>query len=465
MRPMSGAEVAVAVGGTLVNMSPEARITGVATDSRRVQSGDLFVAIPGERADGHDFAEMAVRSGAVGILSSRDTAEPAIRVDDTTLALGRLAAQVRIELSDCLVIGLTGSSGKTSTKDLIAQVLETAGPTIAAHGSFNTEVGVPMTILRADESTRFLVLEMGMRGLGHIRYLCDMARPNIVVLLNIGSAHLGMLGSREAIASAKGEILDGVSPGGCAVLNVDDPRVMGQADRARSAGARIVTFGSSLNSDVRAVDMRLDAQACGRFTLRWQDQSVPVALRLPGQHMIANALAAAAVGLEAGVNLDAVAAALRVAAPRSPMRMELREGDRGVLVVNDAYNANPESMQAALRAMVTMAAGRRTWAVLGEMRELGATSAHEHRQIGRLVANLGVDHLVCVGSAAEPILEGAREVSGWHGEARGVPTAAEAADIVVSEALATDVVLVKASRSIGLESVVAALMPSQAGES
>jgi len=463
MKPVTAAEAATTMGGTLVDLDPGTRITGVCTDSRLVAPGDLFVAISGDRVDGHDFADAALGAGAVAVLASREVSAPTILVDDPIAALGRLAAHARVELSDCLVIGLKGSSGKTSTKDLIAQVLEVAGPTISAQGSFNTEVGVPMTILRADEQTRFLVLEMGMRGAGHIRYLCEIAKPNIVALLNVGSAHLEMLGSRESIAHAKGEILEGVAPGGCAIVNADDPLVMSQVDRGRAVGATIMTFGTTWESDVRAVDVRMDVQACGRFTLRWQDQSVPIALSMPGEHVVSNALAAAAVGVRAGVSVDVVAAALRAATPRSSMRMELHEGARGLLVVNDAYNANPESMQAALRTVTTMAAGRRTWAVLGEMRELGAESADEHRRIGRLVASLGFDHLVCVGTATDPMLAGARDVAGWHGTALSVRTPADAVDVLLRESLAGDVVLVKASRSIGLEAVVTALLPSGQG--
>lgn len=458
MMPMTCARVAAATGGTLVNADAQTLITGVATDSRSVQPGDLFVAISGERVDGHAFAQQALGAGAAAVLAGRSIGLPAIVVDDPVLGLGRLAAAVRAGLTGCQVVGVTGSSGKTSTKDLIAQILECTGPTVAAQGSYNTEVGVPLTILQATEDTRHLVLEMGMRGPGHIAYLCDMARPTLTVLLNVGHAHVGMLGSQEAIAAAKGEILEGVAEGGAVIVNGDDPLVMSQVPRAKALGHRVVTFGQSVDADVRAVDVRVNARACPSFTLHWQDQAVPITLELPGEHMVANALAAAAVGLQSAVPIDVVAAALRSASTRSPMRMELHEGPRGILVVNDAYNANPESMAAALRTVTTMAAGRRVWAVLGEMRELGDHAEPAHRELGRRAAHLGVDHLVCVGPATEPILAGAREVVGWPGTGAVVANAVEAAEALCAAVLPGDVVLVKASRSIGLESVVAALL-------
>ena len=457
MIPMTCAEVAAAVGGVLEGVDPSTLITSVSTQSGSIAPGDLFVAIRGERADGHDFAAAATRAGAVAVLAAHSVGCPAILVDDPVLALGRLAAHVRASLVDCLVVGITGSSGKTTTKDLIAQVLEADAPTVFAPGSFNSEVGLPMTMLQADDRARYLVLEMGMRGPGHIRYLCDIARPNVAVLLNVGRAHVGMLGSLDAIAVAKGEILEGLADGGTAILNGDDPLVMSQSDRV-AARARVVTFGHGRDCDARAVDVRLDARGCGQFTLQWQDQAVPVALQLPGEHMIDNALAAAAVGLNAGLALDVVGSVLRSATARSPMRMELQETDHGVLVVNDAYNANPESVAAALRTVTSMAAGRRTWAVLGEMRELGSESALAHRDVGVLVAELGFAELLAVGDPAESIVAGAQSVRGWSGSARAVADPAAAATVLMSQWRAGDVILVKASRSIGLESIVQALL-------
>lgn len=459
MIPMTLRQVQSATSGTLLGFDPASelasrQVSSVVTDSRLTTPGSIFVAIPGERVDGHDFAFDAVSSGALAVLASRPLAVPCIVVDDTTAALGHLARSIRDQLA-CTVIAITGSSGKTSTKDLLAEVLGGLGPTVAPEGSFNTEVGVPMTVCRAETTTRYLVLEMGMRGLGHIRYLCQVARPDLAVILNIGSAHLGMVGSREAIAEAKGEILELLPADGTAVIFGDDPVVLAQA---RRTVARLVTFGLSSSCDVRASDVRLDEQARAAFTLSHLGAEASVRLRLHGEHFIANALAVAAVALTAGMPIDAVAQALSQAQPRSRWRMEVTESSGGVTVVNDAYNANPESVQAALRSLAAMSANRRAWAVLGEMLELGDASDAEHAAIGRLAASLGLAHLVCIGPGTIAMHQAARaaglESSVW------VADADAAIDLLGSDRGpgATDVVLVKASRGIGLDRVAESLL-------
>ncbi len=364
---------------------------------------------------------------------------------------------MRRERLTCTVVGITGSSGKTGTKDLVAGVLSCLGPTVSALGSFNTEVGLPLTILSADEQTRYLVLEMGMRGEGHIDYLVRLARPDVGVVVNVGSAHLGMLGSREAIARAKGELVTGLGPDGVAVLNGDDPLVRAMADRT---AARVLTFGESADCDVRATDIRVDENARPSFTLSQAStlEAQPVTLQFSGEHYVSNALAAAAVGLSLGASVEQVADGLRAASPVSRWRMEVAVAPGGYTVVNDAYNANPESMRAALKTLAAMAAGRRTWAVLGEMRELGDASVDEHDAIGRLAVRLDISKLVCVGAGTRVMHLGASNEGSWGEESMHVPDVEAAIELVRAQVRPGDVVLVKASRSVGLERVAEALL-------
>jgi UDP-N-acetylmuramoyl-tripeptide--D-alanyl-D-alanine ligase len=447
---MSLAEVAKAVGAA-VPEGPEVTVTGAVTvDSRAVGPGDLFVAIPGERVDGADFVAAAAQAGAVAALTTRpDAALPCVVVDDPVAALGLLAAEVhrRLAASGVVTVGITGSSGKTSTKDLLGQVLAAAGPTVSPPGSYNNDIGLPLTVLSADEDTRFLVLEMGARGTGHIARLCRVAPPRIGVVLNVGSAHLGEFGSPDAIARAKGELVEALPAEGTAVLTAEDPRVRGMAPRTR---ARVLLVGRTAAAGVRAVDVALDGAARARFTLVAGGEHHPVALQVVGEHQVANALSAAGAALAAGMSPGAVAAALSAAGPRSRWRMEVTRRPDGVTVVNDAYNANPESMRAALAALAGLGGTRRI-AVLGAMAELGPGAAEEHERLGRDAAASGVDLIVAVGADAVGIAAGARD-AGLTGEGSvHVPDRA-AARALLSEVLRPgDVVLVKASRSYGLE--------------
>lgn len=430
-------------------------VTSVVTDSRDVQPGSLFVAIPGERVDGHDFAEQAFERGAVAVLGRRPLAGPTVVVDDPVMALGHLARDYREHLPDLTVIALTGSSGKTTTKDLLAQVLETSGPTVAPRGSYNSEVGVPLTIFDCDADTMYLVLEMGMRGRGHIDYLCSIGKPSIAAVINVGSAHLGLLGSREAIAEAKGEILDQLPPDGAAVLHADNALVMAQAHRS---AAPVSTFGESLDADMRVMDLTLDSAARPSFHLAHEGDAAQVQLRLSGEHQAANAAAAAAIAAAAGLDLHDIATALSAAEPRSRWRMEVHERADGVVIINDAYNANPDSMRAALKALVDLADGRRTWAVLGEMGELGDDSIEEHDALGRLVVRLDVNKLLAVGAGTRPLFLAAGLEGSWGDEAHWVADPDEAIDFINREIRSGDVVLVKASRAVGLERVADALI-------
>ncbi|MDP9408083.1 MAG: UDP-N-acetylmuramoyl-tripeptide--D-alanyl-D-alanine ligase [Actinomycetota bacterium] len=463
MIPLTLAEVATATGGRLSDVpDPETRVEGaVEVDSRRVAVGGLFVAIPGERVDGHDFAAAAVEAGAVAALTERGVpGVPCVVVPDAVAALGRLASAV-LERSSAAVVGVTGSSGKTTTKDLLAAVLAAAGETVAPAGSFNNEVGLPLTVLRTTPTTRFLVLEYSARGVGHIATLTRIAPPRYAAVLNVGTSHLGEFGSREAIARAKGELVEALPADGVAVLNADDLAVAAMRDRTR---ARVVHTGESAGTDVRAEGVDIDATGRASYELvvgervRGGAGRARVALQLVGEHQVANSLSAAALALEAGLDLPAVAQGLSAARPASRWRMEVTERPDGVTVVNDAYNANPDSVKAALKALVTMARGRRSWAVLGTMAELGDDSGDEHDKIGRLAVRLDVDRLVVVGPEAARMHAGAVLEGSWGDESMHVPDVDAAVSLLRQQLAPGDVVLVKASRSARLERVAEALL-------
>ncbi|RFU22588.1 UDP-N-acetylmuramoyl-tripeptide--D-alanyl-D-alanine ligase [Geodermatophilus marinus] len=445
------AEVAAAVGGRLPGGAAGTVTGAVTVDSRTAAPGDLFVALPGERVDGHDFLPAAAAAGAVAALATRpDPALPCVLVDDPVAALGRLAHAVhgRLAAGGLRTLAITGSAGKTSTKDLLGQVLATAGPTVSPPGSYNNDIGLPLTVLAADPATRSLVLEMGARGRGHIARLCEVARPGTGIVLNVGSAHLGEFGSADAIAEAKGELVAALPAGGTAVLNADDPRVLAMA--ARTA-ARVVTTGRGPEADVRAADVTLDEGGRARFTLTAAGRSLPVALRVVGEHQVANALAAAAGALATGMTPEAVATALSAATPRSRWRMEVTRRPDGVTVVNDAYNANPESMRAALAALGGLPARRRV-AVLGGMAELGPAATGEHTRLGADAVAAGVDLVIAVGPDAVGIAEGAAAAGAREGEGvAAVPDRAAARRLLTEVLVPGDVVLVKASRAHGLE--------------
>jgi UDP-N-acetylmuramoyl-tripeptide--D-alanyl-D-alanine ligase len=454
---LSLAEIAAVVGGQTYDIpDPAVQVTGpVVRDSREVESGSLFVAFVGERVDGHDYAEAVIGAGAAAVLASRPVGVPAIVVDDVQAALGALARHV-VERLGATLVALTGSAGKTSTKDLIAQVLRSKAPTVFTPGSLNNEIGLPLTALSATEETKFLVLEMGARGIGHIRYLTGLTPPRIGLVLNVGTAHIGEFGGREQIAQAKGELVESLPEDGAAVLNADDPLVRAMASRTK---ARVILFGESDEADVRAENVRLTESGQPSFSLRTPSGCGDVTMRLYGEHHVSNALAAAAVAHELGMSADEIARALSEAGSLSHWRMEVTERPDGVTVVNDAYNANPESMRAALRALAAMGKGRRTWAVLGQMAELGDEALAEHDAVGRLAVRLNVGKLVAVGGREASWLQlGAYNEGSWGEESVHVSDAQAAVDLLRSELRPGDVVLVKASRSVGLESVAQALV-------
>jgi UDP-N-acetylmuramoyl-tripeptide--D-alanyl-D-alanine ligase len=455
VREMTAQTVAELTGGSLAGHG-RARVTGVAIDTRRLGGGEMFVALAGEHTDGHAFLDDAVRAGATALLVREGMPAPggiaSISVDDPLAALGRLAMAERSR-STATVVAITGSSGKTITKDLTASVTGRAFRTMASEASFNNEIGVPLTILAADEETEVLVVEVGARGIGHISSLMPMLRPDVSVVLNVGVAHIGMFGSVEAIATAKGELVEGLDASGVAVLNADDGAVAAMASRSP---ARVIRFGVSDEADVRAENVSLDHGARATFTLVTPGGRAEVTLGIPGEHIVADALAAAAVGVALGIGAGTIAAGLSSAVAPA-WRMETIDAPGGWRVLNDAYNANPHSLAAALKALVAMARGRRTWAVLGGMAELGDRSTAEHDRIGRLVVRLGVGRLVAVGTETRPLFEAARREGMTPEEAVIVADADEAVRVVLAEVEAGDVVLVKASRAAALERAALAL--------
>ncbi len=520
MIPLNLAEIADIVGGRLDGISREeaatTRVTSTAEfDSRALTPGGLFLALPGARVDGHDFARTAIDAGAVAVLAARPVGVPAIIVPPAAAAdahsgalehdtdgsgaavlsaLAALAAAVagRLVAGGLRIVGLTGSSGKTSTKDLIAAVLRPLGEVVAPPGSFNNELGHPWTVLRATEQTDFLVLEMSARHPGNIAALARIAPPSVAVVLNVGTAHLGEFGSRERIATTKAELVQAVPDSGVVVLNADDPVVAAMA--ARTA-ARVVTVGRSGTADVRAEDVELDELARPRFTLVAPGGSVAVQLAVHGEHQVGNALSAAAVALECGATLEQVADALAGAAPASRHRMEVRTRADGVTVINDAYNANPDSMRAGLQALATMARarrdddaaeergrggarqsrprrdddaaeerGRRSWAVLGEMGELGEESITEHDRVGRLAVRLDISRLIVVGTGRpmSAMHQGAVMEGSWGSESVQVADADAALALLRAELVPGDVVLVKASNAAGLGALAEALLTEPA---
>jgi UDP-N-acetylmuramoyl-tripeptide--D-alanyl-D-alanine ligase len=455
MIPLPVAEIAALTGASAgLIPDPGAIVTGpVVIDSRQAGPGSLFAALPGERADGHDFAAQAAAAGAV-VLAARPVGVPALIVHDVTDALAALATAVVARLPGLTTVAITGSAGKTTTKDLAAQLIESLGPTVSPKNSYNNEIGHPLTVLRVTGETRYLVAEMSARGPGHITQLCRISPPRIGAVLCVGHAHAGEFGTLEEVAQAKGELPAALPADGVAVLNADDPRVLAMSGRT---AARVVTFGREAGADVRAQDVAVDEAGRPRFTLRTPGGSAPVALRLHGEHNVANALAAAALAGLLGMDTAAVADGLSAATARSRWRMEVTRRDDGVTILNDAYNASPEAVAAALSALAVMASGGRALAVLGRMAELGERSQALHEQVGRLAARAGLAALIVVGDEATPILAGAKADPSWRGDLLQVPDAEAAVAAVERLARPGDVVLVKAARAENLQRAALAL--------
>lgn len=448
----TGWSVALAAAALGVETTADGRLAAVVTDSRQVGPGDLFVALRGERFDAHDFVAQAVARGAGAVVVDRPVDVPAgcvvFQVDDTLLAYGRLAAAWR-RRHEAKVLAVTGSTGKSSTKEVLATVLATRCVTLSAEKSFNNEVGVPATLLKLTPAHQAVVLELAMRGEGQIDYLARIARPVVGVITNIGMSHLELLGSREAIARAKGELLDHLGADGVAVLNQDSPGLAAQA--GRHAG-RTIWYGFDAAAEVRAADVELHGLSGSRFRLVTAEGEAMVEFGLPGRHMISNALAAAAAGLAAGLELDDVVTGLG-AARNLPLRLEVIALPGGRRLINDAYNAAPDSVRAALQVLASEPAARRV-VCLGEMLEMGAVAEAEHLRVGHDAAAVA-DVVVAVGELGRYVADGARDA--------GHPAVYHVADVhEVGRLLATltrtgDLILLKASRAVGLEAVVANL--------
>ena len=452
MKPRRLREVADAVDGLLLGGDPE--ISSVVTDSRAVVAGSLFIALPGERTDGGLFIQEAFDHGAAAAMvrDGADASGPAVFVRSTGDAFLKLAADERRRMS-ARVVGVAGANGKTSTKDLIAAVAATTFATHASPGSFNNEVGLPVTLLGARPDVEVVVAELGARRKGDVTLLCEIARPDIVVVTNVGVAHMEIFGSWEAIVEASAEPVVAVEPGGVAILNGDDPVVAGYADRCRG---RVVSFGLAASAEVRATEVSLDPDGRATFTIVAGSERAPVRLAVPGEHMVPNALAAAAVARELGIPLDRAADALG-RANVSRWRMETFTSPTGIRVLNDAYNANPESTAAALKTARWMTGAGRCIAVLGTMAELGPIAEREHERVGELAARLGIDRVIAVGRDARMIAVAA-EREGVEPEAVAAYDDVDAAlDDVIAHARPGDLVLCKGSRVAGLERLAEAL--------
>lgn len=472
MIALSAAQVAQITGGRTVGAAnPEVVVRHVSTDSREARPGTLFVAKPGEATDGHEFVGQAFAAGAVLALLEREVTDaagvpyPGVLVPDVVEAMGRLAAWVVAQLRadhEVKVIAVTGSVGKTTTKDLLRGIFAAEGPTVAPRGSYNGEVGVPLTVFEAEPDTRFLIIEMGATKIGNIEYLCRMVRPDVGIVLCVGSAHAGEFGGVANIARAKGELVESLGADGVAVLNDDDVLVR---QMHRRTVAPVLFFGESPANTlphvsatrVHASGVRLGPGGGPEFLLHLPDGSEHrIASRLLGEHHVTNLLAAASAAYVAGVAPARIAASLNAQGAASRWRMERTERADGVSVINDAYNANPQSMRAALQTLAQLGRGtdgsapRRTWAVLGGMLELGESTVEDHDALGRMVVRLNISQLIAVGGLARPVYDAAVLEGSWGDEATWVATPEEAEDVLRRELAPGDVVLFKSSNASGL---------------
>jgi len=446
-------QVAEATEGELRGGDGTLQISGVSTDSRALHPGELFVALPGERFDGHDFVVEAFACDAAAAVVERElpelsTDQPLIIVNDALRAYGQLAGWYRSQF-DVTVVAVTGSVGKTTTKNMIGSILARHGPTLVAPGNLNNEIGLPRVLLSLTAQHQYCVVELAMRGPGEIGYLAQMASPRVGVITNVGETHLGLLGSRDAIAQAKAELLEALPNEGRAVLNADD---FYYELFAELSSGPTVSFGYDSLADVRIADVNIHGLEGAEFVLHIGARSVPVRINLPGRHNVANAAAAAAAAWAVTGSTDKIAAGL-ARCQTEAMRTEVSRTAQGATIINDAYNAAPRSVAAALE-MVAQIAGRKIF-VFGDMLELGPTAEEEHRRIGRLCVEQGLYWLIGIGRWAALAVE---EAAAGGLRADVAETAEEAVALIRPELIPSDVVLVKASRAIGLERVVEGLM-------
>ncbi len=463
MIPVTLAQLARDCDGQVVG-TPTTEIRDLTTDTRAITSGAIFAAIKGARVDGASLAGEALQKGASAILTSDPVTavacgakpEDVVVVDDVQAAIGKLARENlrRVRESgnpDVKVVAVTGSVGKTTTKDLLAALLAERGPIIAPPGSFNNELGLPLTVLRADETTATLVLEMGADHIGNIDYLTSIARPDAAAVLIVARAHLGEFGGIENVALAKSELVTGTAPGGPVILNADDSRV---AAMAELAAGPVTTFSRFAHADVRACDIRLDDTGRASFTLVTPVGEAPVALQLVGEHHVTNALAAASISLALGIELDHIAQVLSTTGPASPHRMDVRDL-RGITMIDDAYNGNPDSMRAGIAALARLGNGRRKIAVLGAMLELGDESASEHAALAPVLQQAGIDLLICVGGGVEALSDAA---TAQDIDVVNTATSDEALALLDTVLVTGDVVLLKGSNGSGVWKIADALV-------
>jgi UDP-N-acetylmuramoyl-tripeptide--D-alanyl-D-alanine ligase len=464
MIPLTLEEISVAINAVAVNLHSNLKVTGkVVIDSRKVSQGDLFVAINGEKVDGHDFCNDAIKQGAVAVISSKELAGiPTLLVKEgnaasrnadqpTVIALGKLASYLLLKLPNIFKIAVTGSSGKTTTKDMLFDLGNLIGPTVAPVGSYNNEIGMPQTILECDDKTKVLILEMGAREVGNIKKLCQIAKPDTSILLNVGSAHIEIFGSKELILKTKSEIIECLNADDVAVLNHEDETFSKQKTKAK-----VVSFGLS-GADVSAKNVLLNDKAQASYELEFEGKVSQVNLKLVGAHQVSNSLAAAAVFLKKGLDIDIVAKTLSNSTPKSKWRMQVEVNSKNVTVINDTYNANPESMKAAIRTLKQAGANKETFLILGEMLELGADSSHMHQEVAALIQKLNIKKTLVVGNGAK-IISDFLSKNAYEGRlefCRDIDSAISKTKEMVE---INDVVLVKASRAIGLERVANALM-------
>jgi len=467
MIPLTVEEIAGCTRGILVNGSPELKVRGIGIDSRNIADGDMFIPLRG-RTDGHAYIGDALRNGASGYLVEKGVGDRGkltglkgtqyvIEVEDSLKALQDIAAYHRTRLS-AKVIGVTGSTGKTTTKDMLNCILTRKLNVVSTDKNYNNEIGVPLTILKADENAKVLVIEMAMRGIGQIKELAEIAKPDVGVVTNIGQAHMELLGSEEMIAQAKAELIEAIPENGVVVLNADD---LWTPNISKSARARIVSYGIT-SGDIRGSEIVVDDLGRASFRLNVYDDAIGYIVRLavPGRHNVYNALAASTAALQAGLSIDDVR--IGIADCRATaMRMEIFATDDNVVILNDAYNANPTSMQAALSTLMDIATEGRHIAVLGDMLELGNISSEAHKQIGEIVASLGVSILVAVGPESQIMADSAVKAGMPPKAVIACENSRTAAQVLKQLVTIGDVVLVKASRGVGLEEAVRAIVKTR----
>lgn len=464
MIPLTLKEISVAINADAVNLDLNLKVTGkVVIDSRKVSQGDLFVAINGEKVDGHDFCNDAIKKGAVAVVSARELVGiPTLLVKEgniasknvdqpTVIALGKLATCLLTKLPNIFKIAVTGSSGKTTTKDLLLDLGNLIGPTVAPVGSYNNEIGMPQTILECDEKTRVLILEMGAREVGNIKKLCEIAKPDTSILLNIGSAHIEIFGSKELILKTKSEIIECLNSDDVAVLNHEDETFSKQKTKAK-----IVSFGLS-GADVSAKNVVLNEKAQASYELEFEGKVSQVNLKLVGAHQVSNSLAAAAVFIKKGLDIDLVAKTLSNSIPKSKWRMQVEVSSKNITVINDSYNANPESMKAGIRTLKQVGTNKKTFVILGEMLELGADSQQLHEEVAALIQKLDIKKTLIVGNGAKTVSDFLSKNT-YQGRLEFCKDIDSAISKTKEMVEINDVVLVKASRAIGLERVANALM-------